>query len=298
MPFCGNTSRIKSTPDAPSFVCELPLRVKPPEARVLLVRLEAARQLYNACLGEAMRRLRLLRESRDYRKGLKVKDREERAERVRGAREEHGFTDAGLQGYAVRVRRSWIGEHLDVHVAQKLGTRAFRAAERVLLGQARKVRFKGRNQMDTVEGKSNEAGIRWRDGVVEWKGLALPAIIDLRDPVVAHALTCRVKYVRLVRRKMGGRDFFFAQLVLEGMPYQKPENRLGVGVVGLDLGPSVVARVSEQEAHLDRFCDELDPREAEIRRLQRRLDRSRRALNPGNYNSDGTVKKPPRLHRE
>ena len=32
--------------------------------------------------------------------------------------------------------------------------------------------------MDTLEGKSNATGIRWRDGAVEWLGLMLPALID------------------------------------------------------------------------------------------------------------------------
>jgi len=48
-----------------------------------------------------------------------------------------------------------VGEHLDSNTGQKLGTRAYRAANRLLLGQANRVRFKGRNQVDSVEGKSN-----------------------------------------------------------------------------------------------------------------------------------------------
>src|SRR5260370_40489454 len=40
----------------PSFVCEVPLRVSRAQERRLLARLEAARQVYNACLGEARRR--------------------------------------------------------------------------------------------------------------------------------------------------------------------------------------------------------------------------------------------------
>ncbi|MGB9662544.1 MAG: hypothetical protein ACPL5F_11125 [Moorellaceae bacterium] len=64
----------------------------------------------------------------------------------------YGFTDGALQHYAVEIRRScWIRDQLDVHVAQKLGSKAFCAARKVLFGQARRVRFKGRNQMDTVE---------------------------------------------------------------------------------------------------------------------------------------------------
>src|SRR5215472_7558027 len=48
-------TRLRSADDppkrTPSFVCEVPLRVRPREERTLLARLEAARQVYNACLG-------------------------------------------------------------------------------------------------------------------------------------------------------------------------------------------------------------------------------------------------------
>jgi len=292
---CASTSKSKSTSETPSFVCEVPLRISPPQKKVLLARLEAARQLYNACLGEALKRVGFVQQSKLWQKAWKAGDKELRRALIREACLKYGFTDAALQHYAVKIRRScWIGEHLDVHVAQKLGTRAFRAAQRVLFGQARKVRFKGKNQMDTVEGKSNKAGIRWRNGYVVWKGLVLPAVIDPEDPVIRHALYCRVKYVRLVRRKVNGRNRFYAQLVCEGAPYQKPENALGEGTVGIDAGPSIIARVNSKEARLDRFCEELAKKEAEIRRLQRRMDRSRRANNPENYNPDGTVKKGPK----
>src|SRR5215469_8913350 len=55
----------RTTPaHTPSFVCELPLRVNCAQGRILVARLEAARQVYNACLGEARRRVRLVRESK------------------------------------------------------------------------------------------------------------------------------------------------------------------------------------------------------------------------------------------
>ena len=48
----------------PSFVCEVPLRVSRAQERTLLARLEATRQVYNACLGEARTRVRLVRQSK------------------------------------------------------------------------------------------------------------------------------------------------------------------------------------------------------------------------------------------
>src|SRR5215472_8146617 len=47
----------------PSFVCEVRGRVTPAQERTLLARLEAARQVYNACPRQACRRVRLVRES-------------------------------------------------------------------------------------------------------------------------------------------------------------------------------------------------------------------------------------------
>lgn len=296
----NNTSKTKNTfKESPSFVCEIPLKVSRIKEKILLARLEAARQVYNACLGEAIRRLNLVQQSKPYRIALSLpKGDPTRSTLFTEARAKYEFKDSALQRYAVVLRRSWIGEHLDVHTTQRLATRAFRAAGKMLYGKARKVRFKGKNQMDTVESKSNAAGIRWRENHVEWLGLHLFAIIDYQDPVVRHGLSCRVKYVRLVKRKINGKNRFYAQLVCEGFPYIKEKNRLGEGVVGLDIGPSTVAGVGENDAYLKLFCSELARKERAIRVFQRKLDRQRRANNPENYSPDGTVKKGPRVWRK
>jgi putative transposase len=156
------------------------------------------------------------------------------------------------------------------------------------------VRFKGKNQLDTVEGKSNKTGVVWRTDGVIWRGLTLPAYLPTRaqrDPVLAHGLASSVKYVRLVRRRIAGRTRYAAQLICEGTAYHKPQHVLGQGTVGLDLGPSTIAVVSDTEAQLVRFCAELDPQGAQTRREERHLDRQRRANNPDNYLPNGQVKK-------
>ncbi len=51
---------------SPSFIAELPLRVTPKQESTILIRFEFARQLYNACLGEGLRRLALMRQSKAY----------------------------------------------------------------------------------------------------------------------------------------------------------------------------------------------------------------------------------------
>ncbi|MBE9148238.1 transposase [Coleofasciculus sp. LEGE 07092] len=276
----------------PSFVCEIPLKISPANEGILLSRFEAARQMYNACLGEAMRRIRLIRQSRDFNKARSLKSNNpERKVLFKRARERYDFSEYALHSYSTGLRQSWLGNHIDSNTAQKLATRAYKAAEKVLFGQAKKVRFKGANQMDSVEGKSNKSGIRWKGETVEWGGLELPALIASNDPVILHGLQSKVKYVRLVRRKINGCNRFYAQLVCQGKPFIKPKNYLGHGDVGIDIGPSTIAVVSDTDVKLQQFASELEFDAAHIEWLQRKMDRSRRATNPGNYNPNGTVKK-------
>ena len=201
----------------PSFVCEVPLRVTPAQERTLLARLEAARQVYNACLGAARRRVRLVRESKAYRHARTLpRDDPERKARFREARAQHAFSEYALHAYAQPLGHSWLGEHLDSLTIQTLASRAYGAANRLLIGKARRVRFKGKQQLDTVEGKTNTSGIRWCSDHVEWKGLVLSALLDRRDVMQAHGLSCPVKYVRLVRRKLGRAESLLCPIGVPG----------------------------------------------------------------------------------
>src|ERR1700737_2699042 len=62
-------------------------------------------------------------------------------------------------------------------------------------------------------------------------------------------------------------------------------------MVGLDIGPSTIASFSLEQANLELFCPTIIQPWDELRRIERAMDRSRRACNPDNFNQDGIVKK-------
>jgi putative transposase len=146
--------------------------------------------------------------------------------------------------------------------------------------------------MASIEGKSNAAVIRYRDGVVRYSGLALPVMFDPRDRDCwqKEALTRRVKYCRIVRREHVSRTRWAVRLVLEGRPPRKTRYVIGNGAVGLDYGPLSIAAVGEGGALLAELCPTVEEPAADLRRVRRGMDRSRRATNPANYTADGTVK--------
>ncbi|WP_082177494.1 MULTISPECIES: RNA-guided endonuclease TnpB family protein [Acidithiobacillus] len=297
-----------SKASGPSFVLELPLVVHPHENRVLSVRFEAGRQLYNAVLGEALRRLDLMKQSRAWAAARKMpkgppksaeqKDRAAAFSLIAGT---VGFTDYGLQAYATKCKNAcWIGHHLDAHTTQKIATRAFQAAQRYQFRAGGRPRFKPKwKSLESMEGKSNATGLRWREDHLEWAGLSLKAIFDRKDKhgVQAFALQYPVKYCRLLRRTIRGKTLWFVQLVIAGAPKWKEKNPIGQGKVSIDIGPSTIAVVSETDAFLEKFCANVPDMQKVIRRLQRAMDRSKRASNPDNYHPDGTIKVPEKGER-
>jgi putative transposase len=293
--YCSESVKMKTT--TPSFITELPLRTTASDEATILVRLDTGRQLYNACLGEGLDRLDLIWQSKDYQeieklpKTIDGEPNKERTEAFKQFNKKYAFTDYDIQHYAVGIRDSWINEHIGVHIAQKIGTRAFNAVQKKAFGKAKSVRFKGKNQFDTLEGKNNETGLIFRDNILRWSGLEIPCIVDSDNKLIAYGLQHRVKYCRLVRRKINGTNRFYVQLILEGTPYQDPEKKIGTEEIGLDVGPGTIAIVGDTKAELKQFCSELVPKQKEKRKLQRKQDRSRRANNPQNYNDNGTVKK-------
>ncbi len=277
--------------ETPSFVLELPLKTTSIQETIILTRLEAGRHLYNACLGEALKRLDLIRQSREFQKVIGLPEGKERTARFQHLNKEYGFTEYALHDYVAQIRNSWIREHINSHIAQKIATRAFKAVQKKAFRKAKNVRFKGKNQFDTLEGKNNRTGLIFRDNTLFWSDLEILCIVDEQNEIISYGLKHRIKYCRVVRRKIKSRNRFYIQLILEGKPYQKPENKIGTEEIGLDVGPSTIAIVGDTKADLKQFCDELVPKQKEKRKLQRKLDRQRRANNPQNYNENGTIKK-------
>src|SRR5260221_1712424 len=100
--------RSRSADDPPrhtsSFVCEVPLRVSRAQERIRLARLEAARQVYNACLGEAHTRVRLVRQSKAFQRARTLpRDDPTRKTRFTQARAQHAFSAYALHAYVQAI---------------------------------------------------------------------------------------------------------------------------------------------------------------------------------------------------
>jgi hypothetical protein len=147
----------------PTFLVELPLRVDAGQAKRLHAHFEAARCLLNALLGEAMKRLRAMRADAAWQEARAIPQtqKQERKAAFSHLRQAYGFSEYALHEFVKEANCTWISDHIDSMLAQTLATRAYRAANRVCLGKAKKVRFRSKGQTRRVTATTRNSS---------WKG--------------------------------------------------------------------------------------------------------------------------------
>lgn len=275
-----------------SFVLELELSMNSHEQAILKKKLNIGRQIYNACLGEALKRLHKVQADKEYRLVLDQEKSNERNQRLKEIERFHGYSEYQLHEWAAQCGRHFNGQVGSLEV-QKLATRAYQAVEKLHYHQADKVVFKGKDELISVENKSNSTGLRWKDGVVIWGELALCVRVKKNDLYAVEALKSKTKYIRIVPKVIRGKERFFVQFVQEGLPPSRADRQIGASDerVGIDPGTSTMAIASCAHVELAELAPNIQTDEKELRRIQRAMDRSKRATNPGNFEANGKVKK-------
>lgn len=277
-----------------SFILELELSLNTQETAIIKKRIDIGRQIYNACLGEALKRLHKVQVDKEHRALLQEETTKARNDRLKEIERSHGYSEYQLHEWAAKCKNHFSG-HLGINEVQKLATRAFNAVEKVHYHTAKKVKFKAKGELISIENKTNDTGLCWKDGYVQWgRGLKFGIRpIKKNDVYAMEALTRRTKYVRIVPKVIRGKERFFVQLVQDGIPPEKPNRKIGEAKarVGIDPGTSTMAIVSEAHVELVELAPDICVDEKKLRKIQRAMDRSRRATNPENYNEDGTIKK-------
>jgi putative transposase len=293
-------SRSRKRPKAAStFVATIPLRVTPKQAKQMASRFECARLLYNACLWAALDRAERMRADPGWEQAAGMarvvagKPNPARREAFRKLRLRHGFSEWKLMSVASSFRVGWLREKVFAQEAQVLGARAYDAVNLWVTGQRGRPRFKGKGHgLHSLATKDRYGALRISaDGSgLQWgAGLVLPFVFDFSNPFQWWAAmrvgAGKLRSCRVVRTKVRGRWVYSAQLILDGTPL--PRYGVGDGLVGLDVGPSTVAVVSDQGAWKETFCADLRPIETEVRRLQRCIDRQHRAGSPKCFDDSG-----------
>jgi putative transposase len=282
----------------PTFIAELPLVVSRAQDVAMLGRFEAGRRLCNSVLGDALKALELMRQSKAWQAAREMPKGKGRSAAFKACNERFGFTEYALHAVATRHKNAaGFTDRLGAHETQKIASRVFASVQEYAFGKRGRPRFKGKHRLlHSMEGKSNVAAIRWHGdtATVSWgKGFVMPVKMPAKaqDPYLHACLQSDTKYCRIVWRMEKAKRRWFVQLVQAGVAPAKYEFLSSAQVVGLDIGPSTIAIVGGDAVALERFAPSVEQPWKQMRLLQRAQERSRRVCNPDNYADNGTAKK-------
>ncbi|MDM8534927.1 transposase, partial [Clostridiaceae bacterium HSG29] len=281
----------------PTYILTVKLKTNAYEEAILNKRFEIGRKLYNAVLGLALKRYNSLSERKEYRKlkktiietNKKIKNTKDKNKikelkieqnklykEIKTLYKEFNLTEYGLIKTMTPLYKPF-NKNIDNKTAQAIASRAWKAIDKLINGNSKKVYFKKYNELNSLEGKWNKSGMKYDgQGNVKWNKLKIPVIIKNTDTYAQKAIKDRVKYIRIIRKTIRGKNKYYVQIILEGIPPNKNRNKKETGTVGIDIGTQTIAIVSDKQVKLLELAPEVNVIYKKEKILQRKLDRQRR----------------------
>lgn len=296
------------------YVLNLKLNTEKYQEDILDKRFEIGRKLYNSVLGQVLKRYKEMTKTKRWRENqnniLEVykteKDIKKRNKLCKSyfsikndMLKEFKINEYSLHSHIKNMQHKFKN-NIDSFTAQKIASRVWISLNDNLFGKGEEVHFKGiNNPLNSLEGKSNNAGMRYKleTNMFSWNGLEIPTKLDINNKYEIDALRDKICFCRVKRKFVRGKYKYILQLILEGTPPIKVnqktgevENDIGIGACGIDIGTQTVAYTSDYDCKLLELAPRVQNIENEKRRLMRYMDRSKKATNSNNFNEDGTIK--------
>lgn len=284
------------------FVVQFLLRTEKYQEDILDKRFEVGREIYNSLVNVTQKRYKEMIKTKNYRNlmsklsGDKKKDKAI-WKQINNIRRQYGMSEYSFYNDVKKIQH-YFSDSVDSHTARAIAKNLWNSYDRFFYGNGKKIRYKKYGSFNSLDSKSNETGIRFREDAVYWKGLKIPVVIDYNNYYERQSLESDIVYCRIVRRYVRNKYKYYVQIVFKGNPPTKVNTKtgeikhyIGQGDVGIDIGVSTIAYSSNTDVKILELADKIQNVENEKRRLLRKMDRSRRVTNPDNYNENGTIKK-------
>lgn len=223
-----------------------------------------------------------------------------------GLRKTYSLTEYGLSAHLSQQRRKPGSPYQQFNAGeiQIIAAQAYKTLEKVLFYQIKpnNVRFRSKFDLNaSFRNRVNTTGTRLEPS--DRKGIAYQLYIHKASTFVDIPIKAfntyqqmsllhseKIKYVQIIRKTIRGKKIYYLQIVCQGFPPSKVSK--GEGVVGIDPGISTVAFASPSEVALvDLVPKNITQKEKHLKRLDRKIERSRRVNNPECYDERGKIKK-------
>lgn len=285
-----------------NFIVEFPLKTEKYQEDILNKRFEIGRKIYNSLVNVTQKRYREMIKTREYRNLISSLTVNKKADKeiwkqINDIRKQYGMSEYSFYTDVQKMQKHFK-DNIDSRTARKIASALWRSYDKLFFGNGKKVYFKRYGELNSLEGSSGQTGLRIVNNILVWNGLKIPVVIDYDNYYECRAMQCDICYNRIVRKYVRNKYKFYVQVTFKGNPPTKVDiatgevkHCIGSGDVGLDIGTRTIAISSQSDVKILELADRIQNIEDQKRTILRRMDRSRRATNPDNYNENGTIKK-------
>lgn len=285
-----------------NFVVQFPLKTEKYQEDMLDKRFEIGRKIYNSLVNVTQKRYKEMTKTKKYRNLISSLSNDKKKDKdiwkqINEMRKQYGMSEYSFHEDVKKMQKHFK-DNIDSFTAQKIATTLWKSYDKLFFGNGDKIHYKKYDSLNSLEGKSNKTGIRFKDDYLIWNGLNIPVLIDYDNYYEYQAMQCDISYCRMLRKFIHNKNHYYIQIVFKGNPPVKVntntgeiKHTIGYGDVGLDIGTSTVAISSESDVKILELADKVQNIENQKRLLLRKMDRSKRATNLNNFNEDGTIKK-------
>nr|DAK38269.1 MAG TPA: endonuclease [Caudoviricetes sp.] len=285
-----------------NFIVQFLLKPEKYQEDILNKRFEIGRQIYNSLINVTQKRYKEMLKTKNYRNlmtqlsGNKKKDKPIWKE-ISKIRNQYNMSEYSFHK-DVKKMQHHFSDNIDCATSQKIASNLWRAYDKLFYGNGTKICYKKYGNFNSLEGKSNKSGIRFKNNNILWNGLKVPVIINYNNYYEYQAMQSDISYCRIVRKYIRNKYKYYVQIIFKGIPPVKLDietgeikHYIGQGDVGIDIGTSTIAYSSQNDVKILELADSIQNVENKKRRMLRKMDRSCRIMNSNNYNEDGTIKK-------
>lgn len=277
-----------------NYVLTLKLQTSRFHEDLINKRLEIARNIYNANVRELIKRDRKMRHDPIFKTIQSLKSTKEKSAVYKALKDKYEVSKYAMIRFTTPMNRHF-SNNIPADVGHNQAIRAFQAYEKVRYSDGEKMRFKKFGTVNSIEGKSN-TGIAYKKGYILFNPqkanvkCIIPVKFYKNDTYQEKALHDEIRYCRILKKSIKGRYQYFVQLIMEGTPpnhHIEDFSHNNKNTVGIDIGTSTVAVVSKETVILEVLSRHIKQKDKELKRLNRQLDRQRRANNPTKFDDHG-----------
>ena len=306
----------ENTNTNPSFVIEFGMHPEPWQADILSKQMEYLRHLYNRANSILLREYKKMIATPEFKEAVESKKKKNIAEVVKNYKfvvdmgvfvQEVTFSEFGFKGLVRRFGKLLIDDNsiysdkgINTTMLGIVSNRLWSAYDKLLFDKkCTMTHFKSIGMFNSLPfgfSSGNLIGIQnidFKNNVIVIRrkkqtdiSIHFEGIKTHYDNLALNGGDVTIKQLTIVRRTIRGKERYFVQFTINGTAPSKGRC-IGTGTVGLDMGPHSLKYVADDTIDYINLADSSNEDFAEYKRLQRKLDRSRRATNPHMYDEQG-----------